>query len=274
MQTTYRYLLPALAEAGYRAVAPFHRRFAPTELPDDLLCVRYRIVHISRSRGAVMSAGEGAARRTRGESRERAILSAVIGLLGEAGYEAMTMDAVAARAHASKTTIYRRWPGKAELVHAAVDAHIAGRVPGTHDTGSLRGDLLAVMQAVSGHLTPDFTAMMSGLVHAMRADSGMSLPDYDVLTGLSVADGGRMPITVLAAQIGWERSRVSHHVRRMGKVRENARIAAVFVRLGAFASAPSPRCLRLGARAPVDPGGARTRTHPARTHPNARSRPR
>src|SRR5260221_3632169 len=43
----------------------------------------------------------------------------------------------------------------------------------------------------------------------------MSLPDYDVLTGLSVADGGRMPITVLAAQIGWERSRVSHHVRRM-----------------------------------------------------------
>jgi DNA-binding MarR family transcriptional regulator len=45
--------------------------------------------------------------------------------------------------------------------------------------------------------------------------SGISLPDYDVLTGLSVAEGGRMPITVLAAQIGWERSRVSHHVRRM-----------------------------------------------------------
>jgi DNA-binding MarR family transcriptional regulator len=49
----------------------------------------------------------------------------------------------------------------------------------------------------------------------LLADSGMSLADYDVLTALSVADGGRMPITVLAAQIGWERSRVSHHVRRM-----------------------------------------------------------
>ena len=49
----------------------------------------------------------------------------------------------------------------------------------------------------------------------LLADSGMSLPDYDVLTGLSVAEGGRMQITVLAAQIGWERSRVSHHVRRM-----------------------------------------------------------
>ena len=49
----------------------------------------------------------------------------------------------------------------------------------------------------------------------LLADSGVSLPDYDVLTALSVADDGRMPITVLAAHIGWERSRVSHHVRRM-----------------------------------------------------------
>jgi DNA-binding MarR family transcriptional regulator len=49
----------------------------------------------------------------------------------------------------------------------------------------------------------------------LLADNGISLPDYDVLTALSVADGGRMQITVLAAQIGWERSRVSHHVRRM-----------------------------------------------------------
>ena len=48
------------------------------------------------------------------------------------------------------------------------------------------------------------------------ADSGVSLPDYDVLTALSVADDGRMPITALAAHIGWERSRLSHHVRRMG----------------------------------------------------------
>jgi DNA-binding MarR family transcriptional regulator len=49
----------------------------------------------------------------------------------------------------------------------------------------------------------------------LLAEAGLSLPDYDVLAGLSVADGGRMPVTVLAAQIGWERSRVSHHVRRM-----------------------------------------------------------
>jgi len=111
--------------------------------------------------------GEGL---SRGVPRERAILSAVIGLIGEAGYEAMTMDAVAARAHASKTTIYRRWPGKPELVRAAVDAYIAGRVLRSADTGSLRGDLLSVLQAMREHLTPEFMAMMSGLVHAMRAD--------------------------------------------------------------------------------------------------------
>jgi DNA-binding MarR family transcriptional regulator len=49
----------------------------------------------------------------------------------------------------------------------------------------------------------------------LLAESSLSLPDYDVLTALSVAAKGRMRITVLAAQIGWERSRLSHHVRRM-----------------------------------------------------------
>jgi AcrR family transcriptional regulator len=106
----------------------------------------------------------------RGEAREQAILSAVIPLLGELGYEGMTMDAVAARAHASKTTIYKRWPGKPQLVRAAVDGYVSGRLATEADTASLRGDLMAVMQAMAGHLTAEFLAMMSGLVHAMRSD--------------------------------------------------------------------------------------------------------
>jgi AcrR family transcriptional regulator len=121
-----------------------------------------------------MPVRDGAERQTRGTARERAILSAVIDLLGEAGYEAMTMDTVAARAHASKTTIYRRWSGKAELVRAAVDAHVAGRVLSAGDSGSLHGDLLAVMRAMRSHLTPEFLAMMSGLVHAMRGDNELA----------------------------------------------------------------------------------------------------
>ena len=110
----------------------------------------------------------------RGEVREQAILAAVIALLGEQGYEGMTMDAVAARAHSSKATIYKRWPGKPDLVRAAVDNYAAGRLTAGTDTGSLRGDLLAVMGAMAGHLTPEFLAMMSGLVHAMRADSELA----------------------------------------------------------------------------------------------------
>ncbi|TVZ06808.1 TetR/AcrR family transcriptional regulator [Trebonia kvetii] len=97
----------------------------------------------------------------RGEVRERAIRAAVIELLGELGYAGMTMDAVAARAHASKTTIHRRWPGKPQLVLAAVDGYAAERLTAGTDTGSLRGDLLAVLQAMAGHLTSEFLAMMS-----------------------------------------------------------------------------------------------------------------
>src|SRR6267154_6489281 len=49
----------------------------------------------------------------------------------------------------------------------------------------------------------------------LQADSNLSLPDYDVLNALRYAPGGRMRITALAARIGWERTRLSHHVRRL-----------------------------------------------------------
>src|SRR3984893_7808576 len=49
----------------------------------------------------------------------------------------------------------------------------------------------------------------------LQSDSNLSLPDYDVLNALRYAPGGRMRITALAARIGWERSRLSHHVRRL-----------------------------------------------------------
>jgi len=110
----------------------------------------------------------------RGQAREQAILAAVIELLGEQGYEGMAMDAVAARAHASKATIYKRWPGKPELVRAAVDDYVAGRLAAGADTGSLRGDLIAVLGALAGHLTPEFLAMTSGLVHAARTDPALA----------------------------------------------------------------------------------------------------
>ncbi|MGH9122391.1 MAG: MarR family winged helix-turn-helix transcriptional regulator, partial [Acidimicrobiales bacterium] len=49
----------------------------------------------------------------------------------------------------------------------------------------------------------------------LQADSGLSLADYDVLNALSRVPEGTIEVTVLAAQIGWERSRLSHQARRM-----------------------------------------------------------
>lgn len=80
----------------------------------------------------------------RGPERRTAIYDSVFELLAEVGYDRMTMDAVAARAHVSKATIYRTWPDKPELVAESLAHHFQDS-PEPQDTGSLRGDLIAQM---------------------------------------------------------------------------------------------------------------------------------
>jgi DNA-binding MarR family transcriptional regulator len=53
--------------------------------------------------------------------------------------------------------------------------------------------------------------------HQLLADSELSLADYHVLSKLRQAPGRRLRISALAQEIGWERSRASHQVRRMGE---------------------------------------------------------
>lgn len=110
-----------------------------------------------------------ASRRRRGASRAAAILGATLQLLSEVGYDALTIDAVAARAGSSKTTIYRRWPDKSALVCAAlIDA--SKRHPDLPaGAGSLREDLL-VLVALMGKLaaTEDPGAFASLLAAAQR----------------------------------------------------------------------------------------------------------
>ena len=50
----------------------------------------------------------------------------------------------------------------------------------------------------------------------LQRDSGLSLADYHVLNALTMAPDHRLQVTDLAALIGWELSRVSHHLRRLG----------------------------------------------------------
>jgi AcrR family transcriptional regulator len=85
--------------------------------------------------------------------REAEILDAALTVLGEVGYDRLTMDAVAQKARASKATLYRRWNGKVQLVVDALlhDHHKHHYTEhGPVDTGSLRGDLIAAFCGQGG----------------------------------------------------------------------------------------------------------------------------
>jgi AcrR family transcriptional regulator len=75
---------------------------------------------------------------------EAAVFEAVLGLLANDGYGAITVTTLAERAGVSKTTIYRRWPSKAAMVAAAVSSLYLDRVE-VPDTGSLSEDLVALL---------------------------------------------------------------------------------------------------------------------------------
>ena len=102
--------------------------------------------------------------------RETAILRATLELLAESGYDQLTIDAVAARARCSKATIYRRWPGKAALVITAVRRHAGQPTTAAPDTGSLRSDLQAALQAMRSSLSGQDAALILGLLIAMHRD--------------------------------------------------------------------------------------------------------
>jgi len=60
------------------------------------------------------------------------------------------------------------------------------------------------------------TSLLPVALHdQLQADSDLSFPDFEVLTDLSEAEGHRLRVGELARSLQWERSRVSHHVRRM-----------------------------------------------------------
>jgi AcrR family transcriptional regulator len=81
--------------------------------------------------------------RPRSVEADDAILDAAICVFCEQGYEGLTVEGVAARAGVGKTTIYRRYPAKLDLVMAAVES-VGTRGLDVPDTGSLRADLRAL----------------------------------------------------------------------------------------------------------------------------------
>ncbi|MFE7776213.1 TetR/AcrR family transcriptional regulator [Streptomyces sp. NPDC057445] len=110
--------------------------------------------------------------RPRDPRSHEAIVSAAAELVGEVGYAATSIGAVAARAGVGKDTVYRRWRGKPELLFEAVfTATDHAPVP---DTGTLAGDLTALLRdLVDEFHAPAAAAALPGLLADFAADPAL-----------------------------------------------------------------------------------------------------
>jgi AcrR family transcriptional regulator len=93
--------------------------------------------------------------RPRSARVHRAILDAAVALFVEAGFEGMSVEAVAARAGTGKATIYRRWPSKEDLVVDAISQAFAAAP--TADSGGVREDLVRLGRELHGLMSSSAT---------------------------------------------------------------------------------------------------------------------
>lgn len=104
------------------------------------------------------------------ERTRSTVLRAASELLGERGYEAFTIEAVVARTGVARTTIYRHWPSRADLLHDALSSAKPART--VTDSGDLRADLIALLRSVAAATTRDvFLRSMPSLVVAAQHDA-------------------------------------------------------------------------------------------------------
>ena len=105
------------------------------------------------------------------------MLEAALALVAEEGPDAVSIEAVAARAGVARTTVYRRWGNRDELLSAALD-DLAARLMPTTNLGDTRTDLIAIVHAAVDALTaphtgPVIAALVSEIVR--RADHVQAL---------------------------------------------------------------------------------------------------
>ncbi|MDQ0957583.1 AcrR family transcriptional regulator [Streptomyces sp. B4I13] len=104
--------------------------------------------------------------------REQEFFDAVLDQVRECGYEAVTMEGVAASTRCSKSTLYRQWKTKPQFVVAALRSRRQARLTGI-DTGSLAGDLREAARAAGRWSTHD-TTLMQALGHAVTGDQELA----------------------------------------------------------------------------------------------------
>ncbi|MCA9864357.1 MAG: TetR/AcrR family transcriptional regulator [Thermomicrobiales bacterium] len=114
--------------------------------------------------------------RKRDASRDADILEATLDVLARVGYSGLTMDMVAAQAKAGKATVYRRWASRDALVIDAIAHMSRGMVDRDHlpDTGTLRGDLIALIRPQSVVEGEYRIKVMGGLGALLAQDPGLA----------------------------------------------------------------------------------------------------
>ena len=109
--------------------------------------------------------------RRHGAELERAILDAAWEQLIAEGYEHFTIDTVAARARTSKPVLYRRWKTRDDLLRDAVRNRGAAAPAAIPDTGTLRGDLLALLTQANTTRNP-MAALVSSMLGSYYNQTG------------------------------------------------------------------------------------------------------
>jgi AcrR family transcriptional regulator len=107
--------------------------------------------------------------RRRGEVLSAAIFEATLAELSEVGYSRLAMERIAARAGASKASLYKRWSNRAELVVGALQYQSVAPEPAP-DTGNLRGDVLTLLCSAAARLDGVFGAAVRGLMAETLTD--------------------------------------------------------------------------------------------------------
>lgn len=109
----------------------------------------------------------------RSEQSRRAILDAVLTLVGELGYEHVSIEAIAHQAGVGKQTIYRWWSSKGAVVLEALDSSLT-TVAGFPDTGDVVADLRTQMQGVTQMLASEIGPLYRGLIAAAQSDAALA----------------------------------------------------------------------------------------------------
>ncbi len=122
-----------------------------------------------------MSNAPSSARKTRGPSQRvtEQLLQATLGILEREGVDGLKMELVAERAGVHKTTLYRRYGDINELVKAVIEA-VDMSVASLPDTGSLRGDVRAMVESFTRHFSePGVLAIIRWVVGHRPSDSAL-----------------------------------------------------------------------------------------------------